>query len=146
MADQKESGRFLVALGKLFTISPRTKPLELRFVFWTLLWAIALVISKFVTRNELVTGFWAWLFPTAAVLLSLVSFYCYYDFLMKSDELTRKIQLDGISFAFGFGILLTMAIEAFEHLGAPSLSSNDVFTIMVFAWVLGQFWGHMKYQ
>ena len=70
----------------------------------------------------------------------------YLKFLREADELARKIQFDGIAFAFGVGILLTVGYQMFEWAGAPVLELSTVATIMLVAFSVGQINAMRRYR
>lgn len=147
MAEHRESPRLLRAWRSFCTINPATRAYELSFVRWILGWGTAFVTSQYLLRNEVISeGPLLWLLPSLAVFLSIVAFQRYYRFLMVADELTRKIQLDGISFAFALVVITVACLGAFEPLGIPQPEGNHVVAMMAVFWAVGQFWGHWKYQ
>lgn len=144
-ADKKSPGRFWQLLNSTGAHGEQLRR-ELGYGKWCLLWGITFLLSDFLLEGEIIEEPLAWLFPSLAVAVSLVVFYKYYQFLAGADELTRKIQVEGIAIGFGVGILLTMALESFADLGVPQLEANTIIVIMLFAWVGGQIWGHWKYR
>ena len=145
MVEQDDHDKIRRTLLSMLTLGPRTCAEERTFALWCLAWAVSLFVTKWVTRNELVGDPLVWIFPIIALLLSVMTFFKYYQFLMRADELARKIQIEGISFGFGIGLLLMMAQEALDTFGIPELESDDLLLVMVLGWMAGQIWGHWKY-
>ena len=146
MDNDDEAPRLLRALRSMCTINPATRAQELNFVRWVVIWGLSYIGAQVLLRHDLVSGPLAWLLPGISVIIAMVAFQRYYHFLSITDELTRKIQSDGACFAFGFAVLGTLILQAFEPLGMPQPDNNDMVTMMVIAWVVGQFMGHWKYQ
>lgn len=146
MNNDDEAPRLLRTLRSMCTINPATRAEELRFVRWVLFWAISHIAAQVLLRHELVSGTLAWLLPGISVVIAILAFRHYYQFFSQTDELTRKIQTDGICFAFAFAVLGTLILQSFEPLGMPQPDNNDMVAMMVVAWSVGQFIGHWKYQ
>jgi len=146
MSDEFEASRLRRTLRSLCTISPQTRREELWFVAWTLAWGLAFLLNRMQFEAGDAPELLQWLLPTVTVLLAILAFRSYYRFLMRADELTRKIQVDGVCMAFGYGLLLIITTVSFAHLGMPQLDANSIAAIMAIAWAAGQIWGHWKYQ
>jgi len=146
MNDEFEPSRLRRTLRSICTISPQTRSEELWFLAWILAWGLAFLLNRMLSEVAEAPDLLQWLLPTLTVLLAMLAFRSYYRFLIRADELTRKIQVDGVCMAFGLGLLLIITTVAFEHLGMPQLDANSIASIMAVAWAAGQIWGHWKYQ
>lgn len=105
---------------------------------WTLAWAIAFVGASWFLRGEpTISAGTAWIVAVAPNLLALAVVIVYLRFLRDADELVRRIQLEGLAFGFGVGVIFSMGYQLLERAGAPSLSPSDVAAIMMFAFVVG---------
>jgi hypothetical protein len=86
-----------------------------------------------------------WVLTVLSVLLMLASIRAYMFFLRHADELLRKIHLDALALAFGFGTVAMMGYRLCERLGAPKLDINDSFLVMLATWIIAQWVGFRRY-
>lgn len=102
-----------------------------------LLWVVVLAAT--------VLGFRQWspepgllAYAVAAIpgIVMAAGFLLYGDFLRKADELTRKIQTEGMAVGFGVGIVISLSYALLERVGAPEMDTSDTIFFMVVAAVI----------
>lgn len=86
-----------------------------------------------------------WALTILSVVLMLLSIRAYIFFLRNADELLRKVHLDALALAFGFGTVAMMGYRLCERLGAPKLDINDSFLVMLLTWAAAQWFGYRRY-
>lgn len=69
-------------------------------------------------------------------ILMAAGFLLYGDFLRKADELTRKIQTEGMAVGFAVGLVISLSYALLEKVGAPDMGTNDLVILMVVAAVI----------
>jgi hypothetical protein len=117
------------------------------FLAWSLLWAIGFVAAAWAQRTDL--GFddrFPWVVAAAPLVLSLPPLLAYLRFLRMTDELLRKIQLDGLALGFGAGLMLALGYPFLERAGAPEIGSSGIVMVMLVFWAAGQVLGLARYR
>lgn len=79
-------------------------------------------------------------------LVMTVGFLLYGRFLYHADELTRKIQTEGMALGFAVGLVVALSYRVLELVGAPDLSTSDVVIVGVVAAVAGIQWQQRRYR
>lgn len=103
-----------------------------------LIWAVVFVASSWTLRADSApTGFVAWAIAGVCVALGLVALATYRQFLAEGDELARRIQLEGVSFGFGIGLLFSLTYGLFNKAGAPGVEMAQVGTVLIVGYVAG---------
>ena len=112
---------------------------QYRFVAWLAGWAVSFVAATWLleTYDELGRGT-AWSIAVVPNLFAIAALFAYLRFLREADELVRRIQLEGLAFGFGAGVIFAMAYFTLERLGVPQLTGDRVVFVMMMAWVVGQ--------
>lgn len=115
-------------------------------------------------------GLYAWLLPLAAVNLvllqpgragdvrtwrldwgamglvwTLAAVLVFARLLRRSDELERRLHLEGASFALAFGLVASVAYALFEH-RLPELRGQWVAITLLLAWWAGYLVSALKYR
>lgn len=115
-----------------------SRPVAMRFMAACLIWAVVFVASSWTLRADgAPTGFVAWAIAAACVALGLVALAAYRQFLLEGDELARRIQLEGVSFGFGIGLLFSLTYGLFVEAGAPGVEMAQVGTVLIVGYVAG---------
>ena len=123
-----------------------SKVQEWRYAYWCIGWALSLVASDYLLIDLGLESPWNLLPPTVSYCIALIALHRYWLVLKTADELTRKIQIDGISIGFGTGLMYAIAMLTFDPLGAHQPDSEELMLVMIFAWVGGQLIGHWRYR
>lgn len=109
-----------------------------RLVVVCLTWAVVFVAASWTLRaDDAPKGVAAWAIATGCVVLGLVALGTYRQSLAQSDELARRIQLEGVSFGFGIGLLFALTYGLFNAAGAPDVEMAQVGTVLIFGYVAG---------
>lgn len=112
-----------------------------------LVWAVVFVASSWTLRaNGAPTGFVAWAIAGVCVALGLVALGSYRQFLAEGDELARRIQLEGVSFGFGIGLLFSLTYGLFSRAGAPGIEMAQVGTVLIVGYVAGVLRATVQYS
>jgi hypothetical protein len=118
-----------------------------RFTGWTFAWAVSFVGATLVLKAGLVPeGAASWAVALAPDVLGVAALLAYVRFLRQTDELLRKIQLEGLAVGFGVGVVFAMGYRLLERAGAPGLDIDDPVLVMLFAWVVGQLVALRRYR
>lgn len=137
---QQETGRFSgLSMGLCADATPRDRANQRRFVVWVLAWAIAFVAATWLLKQDMVpAGPAAWLVALGPTLIGIGAVWVYLNFLRQADELTQRIQLQSLAWAFGVGVLFMTGYRLFERTGAPVLDIDDALLVMMLVWAGAQ--------
>lgn len=95
-----------------------------------LLWIAAFVVSHLSIKKGWILDPWAiWALVLGTLGLGIAMFHTYRRFLIHADELTRKIELESLAFAFGVGLLLGVTAWLLETAGIEIFKSSFIITI-----------------
>ena len=86
------------------------------------------------------------LFVLIPLIPSAFALRAYLRYLMRMDELGRKIQLEALAIGFGTAGMLTFAYGFLENAGFPQLSYVFVFPLMILLWGIGGIIATRRYQ
>jgi hypothetical protein len=117
------------------------------FLAWVLLWAVGFVAVAWAQRPDVgLEGGAVWAVAAAPLALSIPPLLAYLRFLRMTDELLRKIQLDGLALGFGAGLIVALGYPFLERAGAPELGSSGIAMTMLVSWAVGQLVGIARYR
>ena len=120
---------------------------QYRVLVWCLIWAIGFVAAAWALRSTVgLDARAAWAVALAPMALSIPPLLAYLRFLRSTDELLRKIQLEGLALGFGAGAILGLGYPLLERIGAPPLSPSTTVAVMMIAWAIGQLLGALRYR
>ncbi len=109
-----------------------------RVMLASLLWATVLVGStRLLEPGSGPAGFAAWVIAGVCAALGLVALAMFRRFLLDADELTRRIQLEGLAFGFGAGLLFSLTYGLFNDAGAPDVSMTDAGAVLIVGYMAG---------
>lgn len=118
-----------------------------RLVGWSLLFAVLYIgATAWLTSDSSPDRVVALAIAVGCTLVGLGALAAYRRFLREADELTRRIQLEGVAFAFGVALLFSILYQLFETGGAPELSLADSGAVMAFAYVAGVLLAGRRYR
>ena len=141
--DQGDQGRGIFCY---LHAGKRTLKYERRFAAWAFLWAVTLLTCGYLIKNEIVPEVWVWplaLLPSIVAIFPIVS---YYRFVMRADELIRKIQLESICLSFAFTMFFIFASMSFRLAGLEAPTIENIAVVMSLSWMLSQFYCMWKYR
>ena len=114
---------------------------------WGLVWGVGFVGAAWALRPDVgLNQRAAWIVAIAAVALSVPPLLAYLRFLRMTDELLRKIQLEGLALGFGAGAIFGLGYPLLEEAGAPDFAPGIIVVVMMLGWVVGQFLGLIRYR
>ena len=109
-----------------------------RVMLVSLVWATVFVGSTALLESASgPTGFAAWVIAGVCTALGLVALAVFRRFLLDADELTRRIQLEGVAFGFGAGLLFSLTYGLFNDAGAPDVSMTHAGTVLIVGYMAG---------
>ena len=113
---------------------------------WSLAWALLIVAAawtlKFVAMPETVQ----WIVALAPNLIALVVLQRYLRFLRMTDELLRRIHLEGLAVGFGSSYIFTIGYLIAEGAGAPPLNLAFLVVVMTTGWLAGNITAMKRYR
>lgn len=111
-----------------------------RFTIWCLAWAIAIVAATFLIKSfDSMPTALAWGLALVPNLLALGALVSYLRLLRMTDEMQRKIHVEGLAVGFGTGWIFALGYLVLEAVGAPELSVTAMVLVMTGGWMLGTF-------
>jgi hypothetical protein len=117
------------------------------FIAWCMVWAIVFTISNQVLKSGPQISVALKMFiAIVPIALGIGAVFAYTKFLRQADELIRKMQIDGLAFGFGVGIVFTLCYQVLERAGAPHLEIDDAAVVMMGGWMLGQVIAFWRYK
>lgn len=117
--------------------SPRERRNKQRFTGLCLVWALTLIGASWaMTFGELQSPA-SWLVALIPIALGIVTVLVYVRMLREMDEMMRQVQLEGLAFGFGVGVIFGTGYGLLELAGAPAWG-NEPIAVMLFAWAAGQ--------
>ncbi len=120
---------------------------EYRFSAWLFAWAASYVAASWTLKADLdLATPLVWLLVAGPNLIGIVVVFAYLRFLRMTDELLRKIQLEGLALGFAAGVLVTAGYQLAEAAGAPQLETDYIIVVMIFSWTIGQLLGIWRYR
>lgn len=119
---------------------------SLRYVSWMLAWGLTFLLATWALKTNVVAGSLKWAVAIVPDLFALAALFAYLRFLREADELTQKIQLDGLALGFGVGVIFAVSYQLLERAGAPQLTVSDTAAVMMVAWAIGQLIAQFRYR
>lgn len=127
-------------------LTPRDRRNQRNFLGFMFAWALSFAATAFLLKNEWVTSLAASTAlaatPTALGILVLLALL---KFLKEADELTRRIQLEGLAIGFGAGTIFAMGYPMFEFAGWPELPDSTTAAILMAGWGIGSLFALRRY-
>lgn len=118
-----------------------------RLIFWTFGFAVLYLATTAWLRSDGVPSTGVALAAAAGcTLVGVGALGAYRKYLREADELTRRIQLEGVAIGFGVGLLFVMTYQLFETSGAPELSISDAAVVMSVGYVAGVLLSSRRYR
>lgn len=109
-----------------------------RFVLALMAWALSLVGALAVLEQGWVTGGPATAVALVPLAIGVVALLAYLRFITRADEMTRRIQLEGLAIGFGAGAVFTLGYPVLEMAGWPELSKTMPAAVLLAGWGIGQ--------
>jgi hypothetical protein len=114
---------------------------------WSIGWAVVFVaVTSLLSSDTIGEGLLAWTLALGTTALGVGGLLAYRRYISEADELTRRIQLEGVAFGFSVGLLVTMSYRLFDFAGSPELDTTDTGTIMLLAYIGGVLMATRRYR
>ena len=113
---------------------------------WVLAWGLAFAGASLLLGRELVVGPGRWAIAIVPTLIGLGAFLVYRRFLVQADELQQKIQLHGLAFGFGVGVIGSVGLELLEDASGMAFNTSTPMVLMVAAYAIAIFRGLRRYS
>jgi hypothetical protein len=108
------------------------------FTIWCIAWALGIIAAAWIVRgNDALPGKVAWLIAASPNVLALGALVSYMRFLRMTDELQRRIQIEGLAVGFGVGWIFAIGYLVLQAAGAPELPVTAMILVMTGGWILG---------
>ncbi len=111
---------------------------NLRFTMWSIAWALALISATWIVNFfEGLPAALAWLIALSPNVFAIGALIAYMRFLRMTDELQRRIQIEGLAIGFGTGWIFAIGYLVLQSVGAPDLPVTAMILVMTGGWILG---------
>lgn len=117
-----------------------------RFLVWTMVWAVSFIAADWGLENYDVAGSTATFIALIPTVIACATLWAYLRFLRETDELVRRIQLEGVALGFGAGIIFLLALVSLEDAGFTKLDAGDAIALMLVTWAIGQLFATWRYR
>ena len=118
--------------------TPEDRANNRRFTYWCIAWALAIIGATFVVETfENLPSVAAWLIAISPNVLALFALSSYLHFLRMTDELQRRIQVEGLAIGFGIGWIFAIGYIVLQSAGAPELSTTTMVLVLTAGWIIG---------
>jgi lipopolysaccharide export LptBFGC system permease protein LptF len=104
-----------------------------RVVLWSAAWAFSFLAITFGVKREWLTAEWTVAAVFGAALFGIATLLAYHQFLIQTDELRRKIEVEALALAFGIGIIGGLS---FWLLFQSGIVSGEGFVFVLVAMIL----------
>ena len=109
-------------------------------------WALTVVAaSALLTKLDLAPPL-QWLLVLTPSVVAFFVLRAYLKFLRMTDEMQRRIQIEGLAVGFGVGYAFGIAYLVAEAAGAPPLNLAVLIAVMTLGWLGGNFFAVKRYQ
>lgn len=117
-----------------------------RLSLLSIAWAFTIVVaSALLSRLDLAPPL-EWLLVLSPTVVAFFVLRAYLKFLRMTDEMQRRIQIEGLAVGFGVGYAFAIAYLVAEAAGAPPLNLAILVLVMTLGWVGGNFFAVKRYQ
>ena len=91
-------------------------------------------------------GAWRWVVVLIPVIPFAAVGWAVWRFLIETDELARKIQVEALAIAFAAGSVLTFGYGMLQVAGAPKISWLFVWPVYAACWLVGSLVAKVRYR
>ncbi len=113
---------------------------------WSLIWALGIIAAswsiKFLDLPNTLNG----LIALAPNVIALFVLRRYLVFLRMTDELLRRIHLEGLAIGFGVSYIFVIGYLIAEGAGAPPLNLTYLVLLMTTGWLVGNVTAMKRYR
>jgi hypothetical protein len=100
-------------------------------------YVIVLLVSVTLINISPASAWWRIPLALAPVVPIIFAMIAYMRFMIRMDELQRRIQFEALAFGFGGTAILTFSYGLLENVGLPHISWIFVFPLMCILWGIG---------
>ncbi len=145
--EKQESDRSSWLSGIAASSTPIDQANNRRFTFWCIAWAIAILAATWtVTMVEALPKAAAWVIAALPNIFAIGALVSYMRFLRMTDELQRRIQVEGLAVGFGVGWIFAIGYLVLQAAGAPQLPVTAMILVMTAGWIVGTIRAVRHYQ
>lgn len=114
----------------------------------TLFWALTLMISTFLSENELLnSGLAITLVFCIHTLIGIAMLTSYRHFLIQLDEMERKVQLNALALSVGIAIISFSSYSILENSAiVPPLNAAYLIVLIALTYIVGIIKGRISYR
>ena len=109
-------------------------------------YVVAVILSITIIVNSSASAWWRIPLALLPIIPAIFGIIAYMRFVNRMDELQRRIQFEGIAFAFGVAGILTFSYGFLENVGFPHINMLWVFPFMIALWGIGTAIAARRYQ
>ena len=144
MTENKRSIWYYLGAGGAETPADRAN--NKRLSLWSMVWAFAIIAATAVVAGTELPAALSWSIVLAPNLVALMTMRSYLTFLRMTDEMQRRVQIEGLAVGFGTGWGFTIGYVVAEAAGAPPLNLSVLVLIMTGGWLTGNWIAMRRYQ
>ena len=109
-----------------------------RFTYWCVAWAFAIIAATWIVEAlEALPLPVAWAVALSPNVLAFFALRAYLRFLRMTDEMQRRIQVEGLAIGFGVGWIFAIGYLVLQSAGAPRLQATTMILVMTAGWIFG---------
>ena len=128
--------------SRLFSLYGNETPVDRqnskKFTLWCIAWAIAIIAANWVVSTfDGMPSTAAWIVAALPNFFALCALAAYMRFLRMTDEMQRRIQIEGLAVGFGVGWFFAIGYLVFQSAGAPTLPVTAMILVMTAGWIIG---------
>lgn len=117
------------------------------FVAWCFVWALVFLGSSWTLKSDYpLSAPLEWIVALVPNAFGIGAVLAYMTFLRNADELIQKIQMEGLAFGFGIGLIFGLGYQLLEKAGAPRLAVDEMGLVLIGGWMLGQVLATGRYR
>ena len=144
MNDEKHSIWHYLGAGGADTATDQAN--NKRLSLWSMVWAFSIIAATAAVAGMELPAAIKWSIVILPNLVALMTLRSYLKFLRMTDELQRKVQIEGLAVGFGTGWGFTIGYLVAEAAGAPPLNLAFLVLIMTGGWLTGNWIAMRRYQ
>ncbi|GIU15065.1 MULTISPECIES: hypothetical protein [unclassified Shewanella] len=119
-----------------------------RVNLFALLWALTLLISTYLSENELLgSGLLLTLAFCIHTFIGIAMLMSYRHFLVQLDEMERKVQLDALALSVGVAIISFSSYSILQNSAiVPPLNAAYLIALIALTYMVGIIKGRISYR
>lgn len=118
-----------------------------QFTLWCIAWAAAIITATWIIKSfDGLPPALLWIIAVLPNVLAFGALVAYLRFLRMTDELQRRIQVEGLAVGFGVGWIFAIGYLVLQAAGAPELPVPAMVLVMTAGWIGGTLRAVRHYQ